>query len=119
MRKRWLPLLVLMSLAVPALPQTIDGQQHRELSDAYDAFFGVTWSLMQLDAENLDHTAFRLGHVATPQPEPKHADNWLMERNFSPSDTKRIENTVSQWYTDRIVVFAWKTAPRYNPFCLN
>jgi hypothetical protein len=109
MRKRWLlPLLVLMSLAVPALSQTIDGQRHAEfeLREAYERFFGVMYRLMQRDDEWQHEIEMRYGPTFPRdqlQP-PKHAGTWLMKRHFSPRDIERIEKAVSQWVADRQVV---------------
>jgi hypothetical protein len=117
MRKRWLlQLPVLMSLAVPALSQTIDEQQGRVLREAYESFFNVTYRLIQSDVSEFD--LFRQRHGEPPpeirrhlsQRDPENADDWLMERRFRSSDTERIVNAVSQWYTDRQVVLdAWTT----------
>ena len=120
----WLSAALLMSallvcLAVSAFPQKIDGHQDPELSEVYTKFFAKVWNLMELDDMQRNGWQNHYGPNAPPelagpfaQSGPKNADNWLMERHFSPSDIERIENAVSQWYTDRQVVFnVWKTAP--------
>jgi hypothetical protein len=85
-----LALAVLLTLAVPALSQTIDEQRHRVLREAYESFFNAAYRLIR------------------PERSPHNADDWLMEQHFSPSNIERIENTVSQWYTDRQAVSdAW------------
>jgi len=124
MKKKCLGLLFLISLAGPAVAQTIDWRPYYQLSHAYDSFFGVTYQLMQLDPPTLtqryearvgpnSYVSYELilPRCRATQPEQKRLDNWLMERHFSPSDIKRIENTVFRWCTDRQLVFApWSTA---------
>ena len=98
-----LALAVLLSLTVPALSQTIDEQQHRVLREAYESFFNVMDALIR---------------SGMAERNPQNADDWLMERHFSPSDTERIVNAVSQLYTDRQVVFdAWAMCGKTTGHC--
>jgi len=108
--KRWLWLLIAICLPFPTLPQTTERYQDPEVSLAYARFFTEVWGLMERDQRSCSQN---------PDPTTRpvaHADNWLAKRLFSPSDTTRIKNAVSQWFTDRQVVWnALQGRPEDDP----